>query len=463
MQNTQTSDTTSPTADRQLSHGEDDICNNLLAPLRLGNFILSHRVVLAPITRCRALNYAPQDAHRVYYSERTTKGGLLITEAVAVSQEAIGFPHSPGIWTEEQVERWRTVVRAVHDKGGYIFCQLWHVGRASHTYYQPDLDGEGLSHGPVSSTAVKVPEPWRIRLPNGVMAEYSKPRALHTHEIPKVVDQFRHAARNAMRAGFDGVEIHGAHGYLIDQFLKDGINDRKDEYGGSVENRCRFALEVMSAVVDEIGGERTAIRISPIIDHLEAHDSDPIPLGLHLISHLNQMNLAYLHITKPRMTNQGLKPHAMNADEGEKSLQVFREAFNGRVMLSGGYTRETGKDAIRSSAADLISYGRLFIANPDLPLRFAVRAGLNEGDRSTYYTHDQVKGYLDYTMLTPSEVAQGWADTELQRNVKLMKKKLQNLHGLHISKRYMSSTCTSPTPRSPASCSGSPPRTPGVV
>ncbi|KAI5066050.1 hypothetical protein GOP47_0018674, partial [Adiantum capillus-veneris] len=288
---------------------DNNIFNSLLAPLPFEEMNLSHRVVFAPVTRCRARNYCPQEAHAVYYSQRASEGGLLITEAVAISQEGIGFPHSPGIWTKAQVERWCNVVRAVHDEGGYIFCQIWHVGRASHTHYQPD--SEGLPCSPVSSTAQRIPKQWLIRLPEGVRAEYSQPRALRTHEIPFVVDQFRRAAQNAIQAGFDGVEIHGAHGYLIDQFLKDAINDREDEYGGSVENRCRFALEVMSAVVLEIGGQKTAMRISPIIDHLGAHDSDPIQLGLHLISRLNDMKLAYLHITEPRMTNKGLKSLAI--------------------------------------------------------------------------------------------------------------------------------------------------------
>lgn len=402
-----------------LPDGEDDICSNLLAPLELGDINLSHRVVLAPVTRCRALNYVPQDAHIEYYGERTTTGGLLITEAVAVSQEGIGFPHSPGIWTEEQVQEWSKVVQVVHDKGGYIFCQLWHVGRASHTYYQPTNPEFGLC-GPVSSTATKVPEPWLIRLPDEVMAEYSEPRALHIDEIQMIVEQFRHAACNAKRAGFDGVEIHGAHGYLIDQFLKDGINDREDEYGGSVENRCRFALEVVAAVAGEMGAQRTAIRISPIIDHLGAYDSNPIALGLHLISHLNHMNLAYLHITEPRMTNKGLKPSSIaGAADEDKSLKIFREAFKGKVMLTGGYTRETGMEAIREGAADMISYGRLFIGNPDLPLRFAIGAELNESNRATFYTHHQVEGYLDYAKLTPTQAAQAWADKKKKLKLKL--------------------------------------------
>ncbi|KAH7292953.1 hypothetical protein KP509_28G005000 [Ceratopteris richardii] len=382
-----------------------DIFDTLLSPLDVGNMRLSHRAVLAPVTRCRALGYCPQEAHVAYYEQRASKGGLLITEAVSVSQEGIGFPHSPGIWSDEQVKKWQRVARAVHGKGAYIFCQLWHVGRASHKYYQPCVDGQGQLNGSVSSTGNKVPGPWKVRLPDGVMADYSDPRPLKPQEINIVVEQFRRAARNAMAAGFDGVEIHGAHGYLIDQFLKDGINDRQDEYGGSIRNRCRFALEVMSAVTEEIGAERTAMRISPIIDHLAATDSNPVALGLHLISHLNPMKLAYLHVTEPRMTSEGLKPPSMIADDGDKSLLLFRRAFQGRLMVSGGYTRETGMDAIREGAADLISYGRLFIANPDLPLRFALKAKLCDGDRSTYYTHDQVKGYVDYEMLTVSQMA----------------------------------------------------------
>ncbi|KAI5066376.1 hypothetical protein GOP47_0019000 [Adiantum capillus-veneris] len=408
------------------AHYHDDISTNLLAPLRLGDeFELSHRVVLAPVTRCRALHYVPQPAHVKYYGERTTPGGLLITEGAAICQQGIGFPHSPGIWSEEQLQAWSEVVQAVHDRGGYIFCQLWHVGRASHTYYQPD----GELSLPVSSTSTRVPQPWSIRLPEGTMSEYSKPRALHKHEIPMVVQQFQQAARNAKCAGFDGVEIHCAHGYLVDQFLKDGINNRDDEYGGSVENRCRFALEVIEAVAEEMGEQRTAVRISPIIDHLGATDSNPRALGLHLISHLNDMNLAYLHVTEPRFTNQGLKPSSED-DRHDDLLLLLREAFKGKMMLSGGYDRRSGMDAIRSGVADLISYGRLFISNPDLPLRFAIEAGLNAYDRSTFYTHDQVKGYLDYNRLSSDEVEQGWARRreESRTDQKGRRKQLLRVH-----------------------------------
>eukprot|EP00249_Psilotum_nudum_P024285 c29143_g1_i3 orf=527-1849(-) len=371
----------------------EDGCHFLLSPQKLGPFQLSHRVVLAPVTRCRALNYVPQQAHIEYYSQRTTPGGLLITEAVAVSQEGIGFPHSPGIFTVEQVEAWKRVVDAVHRLGGIIFCQLWHVGRASHTFYQPN------GAKPISSTSHKVPKGLSIKLPDGECSEYSSPRALETTEISKIVDQFRKAARNARLAGFDGVEIHAAHGYLVDQFLKDGINDRTDEYGGSIENRCRFGLEVVSAIADEIGSDRTAIRISPIIDHLGAIDSDPITLGLHLVEKLNRLKLAYLHLTEPRFTSEGVT-------ETPDDCSIFRNAYRGVVMTSGGYTRESGEEAIRTGYTHLVAYGRLFISNPDLPVRFALEAKLNKYDRSTFYTHDQMKGYVDYPSLSVKEITE---------------------------------------------------------
>lgn len=393
------------TSSHHLQHKhEDDIFKTLLSPLKLGQFQLSHRVVLAPVTRCRALNYVPQPAHVEYYSQRATAGGLLISEAVAVAQEGIGFPHSPGIWNEEQVEGWKKVVHAVHDMGGIIFCQLWHVGRASHTYYQPN------GSPPVSSTAQKVPEGWSIRLPNEAMAGYSQPRALSAEEIPNIVEQFRAAARNAMRAGFDGVELHAGHGYLVDQFFKDGINDRTDEYGGSVDNRCKFGLKVLQAIAGEVGNQRTAIRISPIVHHLGATDSNPQALGLHLVANLNKLSLAYLHLTEPRFISQGIMQTA-------HTCSIFREAFHGLVVSTGGFTCESGIEAIKSGAADLISYGRLFISNPDLPLRFATGAPLNDYDRATFYTHDQRKGYLDYPLLTfHQELEESYSDQKKALN-----------------------------------------------
>lgn len=367
---------------------------HLLSPLQMGSlFNLSHRVVLAPMTRCRALKKIPQPSHVEFYSQRTTRGGLLITEATAVSEQAIGFPHSPGIYNDEQVKAWKKVVDAVHEKGGIIFCQIWHVGRASHTVYQPNREA------PLSSTSKQIPQPWTILMPDGSRATCSQPRALATAEISEIVDQFRRSARNAVSAGFDGVEIHGAHGYLIDQFLKDCVNDRDDEYGGSIENRCRFAREIVEAVAQEIGVERTAIRLSPIIHHNGATDSDPLALTRYLIRLLNRYPLAYLHVTEPRFTSEGLKQADAKEAEilGAEMWSIVRGEYRGRLMKSGGYVRESGMEAVSKGHADMISFGRLFISNPDLPLRFAINAKLNEYDRSTFYTQHQVAGYTDYS------------------------------------------------------------------
>ncbi|KAH9297399.1 hypothetical protein KI387_029081 [Taxus chinensis] len=361
----------------------------LMSPFSLGRFNLSHRVVLAPMTRCRALNTIPQPAHATFYSQRSTAGGLIITEAVAVGERGFGFPHSPGIFTEEQINAWKPVVDAVHAKGGIIFCQLWHVGRASHTEYQPNGDP------PISSTGKKISDNWKIHMLDGSLQSYSAPRAVETSEIKVIVQQFRDAARNAMIAGFDGVEIHAGHGYLIEQFMKDGINDRVDEYGGSIENRCRFALEILKAVSDEIGAERTAIRISPVVDHLDALDSDPITLGLYLIHKFNDFKLCYMHLTQPRYTARKLNKKDLSSFRDCHSL--MRKAYKGTLMSTGGYTKESGMVAIRDGEADLISYGRLFISNPDLPLKFGLGImKLNKYHRSTFYTHDQVVGYTDY-------------------------------------------------------------------
>ncbi|KAH9537221.1 hypothetical protein CY35_16G040800 [Sphagnum magellanicum] len=363
--------------------------NPLFWSCEVGSMNLSHRVVLAPLTRCRALDSVPQAAHVEYYTQRAAvPGGLLITEANAVAPEAFGLCHTPGIYTEDQVEAWAKVVDAVHAKGCFIICQLWHVGRASHFCYQPD------GAAPVSPTRNAIKRPFLAKLPNGQVDNYSEPRALATQEIPVIVQQFRRAARNAIIAGFDGVEVHAAHGYLVDQFLKDGINDRIDQYGGSLENRCRFLLEIVEQINAEIGAGRTSVRLSPLMDHNDAVDSNPSNLALYLIEKLNDFKLAYLHVTEPRF-HTVLGP----AKETDQNLQIYRDTFHGLFMATGGYTREDGMRAIRKGYADLISYGRLFISNPDLPLRFALNSTLNEYDRSTFYTHDQRSGYTDYPSL----------------------------------------------------------------
>ncbi|KAF3447390.1 hypothetical protein FNV43_RR12576 [Rhamnella rubrinervis] len=352
----------------------------LLTPYRMGNFNLSHRVVLAPLTRQRSYNNVPQPHAVLYYSQRTSNGGLLIAEATGVSATAQGYPETPGIWTNEQVEAWKPIVDAVHAKGGIFFCQIWHVGRVSNSGFQPN------GQAPISSTDKPL-------IQSDGFGVFTPPRRLRTDEIPGIVNDFRLAARNAMEAGFDGVEIHGAHGYLIDQFLKDHVNDRTDEYGGSLENRCRFALEVVEAIADEIGADKVGIRLSPFAEFMESKDSNPYALGLHIIQSLNKCGILYCHVVEPRMKN------ALDASECSDNLLPLRKAFNGTFIAAGGYNREEGNKAVAENRADLVAYGRWFLANPDLPKRFELNAPLNKYNRETFYIPDPVLGYTDYPFL----------------------------------------------------------------
>uniref|UniRef100_K3YI77 NADH:flavin oxidoreductase/NADH oxidase N-terminal domain-containing protein n=1 Tax=Setaria italica TaxID=4555 RepID=K3YI77_SETIT len=359
-----------------------------------------HRVVLAPMTRCRAPRAVPGPALEEYYAQRSTEGGLLISEGTIISPAGPGFPRVPGIYNQEQIDAWKKVVDAVHAKGAIFFCQLWHVGRASHQVYQPG------GAAPISSTDKPISSRWRILMPDGSYGKYPTPRRLATSEIPEIVEQYRQSAINAIKAGFDGIEIHGAHGYLIDQFLKDGINDRTDEYGGSLSNRCRFLLEVTRAVVSAIGADRVAVRVSPAIDHLDASDSNPLQLGLAVVDRLNALQqeagrLAYLHVTQPRYTAYGQTESGQHgsAEEESRMMRALRGAYRGTFMCSGGYTRELGVEAVESGDADLVSFGRLFIANPDLVERFRRDAPLNRYVRKTFYTPDPVVGYTDYPFL----------------------------------------------------------------
>ncbi|XP_030476505.1 12-oxophytodienoate reductase 3-like [Syzygium oleosum] len=383
--------------ERKATH---EMAVNLFTPCQMGKFDLSHRVVLAPLTRCRALNEIPMPAHAEYYAQRSTKGGFLITEGTLISDTAAGFPDTPGIYTEQQVEAWKNVVDAVHSKGSIIFCQLWHVGRATNNVYQP---GGGA---PISSTNQSISDKWRIIMPDRTLDVPHKPRALQTHEVWDVIEQYRRAAENAIRAGFDGVEVHGAHGYLIDQFLKDSINDRTDKFGGSIENRCRFLMEIVKVVAGEVGADRMGVRISPAIDHMDATDSDPLNLGLAVIEKLNKFQneigskLAYLHVTQPRFMAHGTKNYGEEEeDEEARLMRTWRRAYQGTFMSSGGFTRELGMKALADGDADLISYGRLFISNPDLVHRLKVDAPLNGYNRETFYTQDPVVGYIDYPFL----------------------------------------------------------------
>ncbi|KAJ4733180.1 12-oxophytodienoate reductase-like protein [Rhynchospora pubera] len=360
----------------------------LLTPHKMGPFELSHRIVYAPMTRQRAFNNVPQPQTILYYSQRTTPGGLLISEAAGVSDTAQGYPDTPGIWTREQVEAWKPIVDAVHEKGGIFFCQIWHGGRVSSYTFQPN------GQPPISSTDKPVGPKQHA---GGERNEYSPPRRLETDEIPKIVNDFRLAAQNAIEAGFDGVEIHGAHGYLIEQFLKDEVNDRTDQYGGSLENRCRFALEIVEALSKEIGPERVGIRLSPFANYQESGDSNPEELGLYMANALNKYGIAYCHMVEPRMIQ------VEERAETPHSLLPMRKAFNNTFIVAGGYDREEGIKAVSTGYTDLVAYGRIFLANPDLPKRFELDAPLNKYDRSTFYTPDLVVGYTDYPFLSNSD------------------------------------------------------------
>ncbi|XP_062098367.1 putative 12-oxophytodienoate reductase 11 [Humulus lupulus] len=361
------------------------LTNLLMTPCKMGKFNLSHRVVLAPLTRQRSYDNVPQPHAILYYSQRTSNGGLLISEATGISNTAQGYPDTPGIWTKEQVEAWKPIVDAVHAKGGIFFCQIWHVGRVSNAGFQPN------GQAPISSTDKSLTP--QIRSNAIDVAEFDPPRRLGTDEIPQIVNDFRLAARNAMEAGFDGVEIHGAHGYLIDQFLKDEVNDRTDKYGGSLENRGRFALEVVEAVVNEIGADKVGIRLSPFANYMESNDSNPEALGLHMVESLNKYGILYCHMVEPRMKSLG------DIDETPHSLVPMRKAFNGAFIVAGGYGKEDGNNALAENRTDLVAYGRPFLANPDLPNRFELNGPLNKYNRSTFYLSDPIKGYTDYPFL----------------------------------------------------------------
>jgi 12-oxophytodienoic acid reductase len=358
----------------------------LLTPYKLGNFNLSHRIVMAPLTRQRSYGNVPQSHAILYYSQRATKGGFLISEATGVSDTAQGYTYTPGIWTKEQVEAWKPIVDAVHAQGCIFFCQIWHVGRVSNRDFQPNRQD------PISCTDKPVtPKIHSNNIDVGNVAQH--PRRLTSDEIPEIVHHFRLAARNAMEAGFDGIEIHGAHGYLVDQFMKDQVNDRTDKYGGSLENRCRFGLEIVEAVSDEIGSDKVGFRLSPFADFMECGDSDPRALGLYMAESLNKCNILYCHMVEPRVNSKWAK------NDSGHSLDPMRKAFKGTFISAGGFDREDGNKAINENQTDLVAFGKLFLANPDLPKRFEINAPLNKYDRATFYTDDPVLGYNDYPLL----------------------------------------------------------------
>ncbi len=354
---------------------------DLFSPLALGPLSLPNRIVMAPMTRSRAgEDDAPTDLAAAYYAQRAT-AGLIISEASQVSAQAKGYPKTPGVFSEAQVSGWRAVTDAVHAQGGHIFLQLWHVGRVSMT----SLPETGAL--PVGPSAIKAAG----RTFAG--EEYLTPRALELSEIPGIVQQFADGAWHAKAAGFDGVEVHGANGYLPDQFLRDGTNQRTDAYGGAVENRARLLLELTEAVIGVWGAARVGVRLSPLADFNDMHDSDPAATFTYAARALSELSIGYLHVIEPVNSD-----HMMAKAGAEPVAPLLRQAFGGVFMLNGGYSKETGNAAIASGAADLISFGTPFIANPDLVKRYTEDAPLNTPDQATMYGGD-AKGYTDYPAL----------------------------------------------------------------
>jgi N-ethylmaleimide reductase len=347
----------------------------------LGDIVLSNRIVMAPLTRNRAIpgSDVPRALNAEYYAQRAT-AGLIISEATQISPVAKGYAWTPGIYSPEQVAGWRLVTDAVHAQGGKIFAQLWHVGRISHPSLQPN---KGL---PVAPSAV-LPVGQRTFVESNEFVSIGMPRALALAEIPAIIEDYRNAARNAIKAGFDGVEIHAANGYLIQQFLSDNTNLRTDSYGGSVNNRLRFALEVAEAIVDEIGAQRTGIRLSPVSPSNDALDSDPTSVYFPLVKELDRLKLVYIHVV------EGVTGGAREMLGFD--FQALRKSFRGAWMVNNGYTREMAAQAIASGYADLVAFGKLFISNPDLVARFRQNAELTIWDQNRFYGGD-AKGYTDY-------------------------------------------------------------------
>jgi len=360
----------------------------LFDPFTLGPLTLPNRLVMAPLTRSRAdEGDVPSDLAVTYYTQRAT-AGLIISEATQVSAQGKGYPKTPGIFTEAQIGGWRKVTDSVHAAGGRIFLQLWHVGRISH----PSTQENGVL--PVGPSAIK--PAGKIFTNNGTEQEFVTPRALDLSEIPGIVQQYTRGAKNAKAAGFDGVEVHGANGYLLDQFLRDGSNQRTDEYGGSVENRAKLLLEVTEAVIAVFGADRVGVRLSPYSDFNDMHDRDPVTTFTYVAEKLRDLGIVYLHVIEPVSSDH---PMAMPESKTNPIAPILHEAFGGGAfMLNGGYNKETGTAAVESGGADLICYGVPFIANPDLVERYHTDALLNTPDPSSFYSGD-AGGYTDYPTL----------------------------------------------------------------
>jgi N-ethylmaleimide reductase len=357
--------------------------SKLFTPTQVGPYRLSHRVAMAPLTRMRSdPGDIPSELMVEYYKQRTTKGGLIISEASPVSIRGNGYAGAPGIYSDTQIAGWQRVTQAVHAKGGRIFQQLWHVGRQSHVDLQPNGDA------PVAPSAIAA-EGYAYSRRGEV--PFSMPRALALHEIPAIIEEFRSGAERALRAGFDGVEIHGANGYLPDQVLQDGTNKRTDEYGGPIENRARFMLEVTQAAISVWGADRVGVRIAPSGTYGSMSDSDPAATFGYVTTQFDRLGIAYLHVVEPRIKGTEEISHG----RAPIAAQHLRPKFSRTLIAAGGFTPASAEAIVTFGDADLVAFGRHFISNPDLPERIRQGLPLTRYDRSTFYGGD-ARGYTDY-------------------------------------------------------------------
>jgi N-ethylmaleimide reductase len=362
----------------------------LFDPLQVGDLHLANRIVMAPLTRNRAPDAIPTPLMATYYTQRAS-AGLLITEATAICHEGQGYADVPGLYGTEQLDGWKQVTQAVHEAGGKIVTQLWHVGRVSHVELQPHFQK------PVAPSAIRAnTKTVLIKDDVPTFVDTSEPRALEAEEIPGIVQAYRHAAQNAISAGFDGVEIHAANGYLIDQFLKTGSNHRTDDHGGSIANRARLLLEVVAAVTEAVGGGRTGIRLSPVTPANDAMDADPQPLFDHVARKLAPYHLAYVHVI------EGATGGPRELPDRPFDYAAFKAAYRaaggtGAWMVNNGYDGPLAQQAL-AGGADLVAFGRTYIANPDLVERLKAGGPFNKPDKTTFYGGG-AKGYTDYPTL----------------------------------------------------------------
>ncbi|MDP9088934.1 MAG: alkene reductase [Pseudomonadota bacterium] len=365
----------------------------LFQPFKLGPYTLPHRIVMAPLTRSRARQpgNVPTPLNACYYAQRAA-AAFIVSEATQVSMQGQGYAWTPGIHSREQVEGWRLVTDAVHQAGGRIYMQLWHVGRISHPALQPD------NMLPVAPSAIKPAGQAFIESENGQgeLVPFVTPRALQTEELPYLVQQYVRGARNALRAGFDGVEVHAANGYLLDQFINSHTNHRKDRYGGTVENRARLLVEVVEAVSEVWGRDRVGVRLSPLGTFNDMGDDDPMTTFGQIAATLSSSHLAYLHMVNPATAalEKGIEPDSRCL----AMVNLMREKYRGTLIIAGGFDHDTAEQWLKQGRADLIAFGRKFIANPDLPERLRLRAPLNRDDPAAFYGGG-AKGYTDYPSL----------------------------------------------------------------